>query len=508
MNSGVSNNKRIAKNTLFLYIRMLLLMAVTLYTSRVYLQVLGETDFGIYNIVGGVVVLLSFVNTSLSFSTQRFLNYEMGKRNVEEVGKVFSSSVMIYSAFSLIILVLGETIGLWFLNTQMNIPAERMAAANWVYQFTLFGFLANMLRVPYNAIIMANERMNFYAYFSILEAILRLSIAFMLIIWSSIDKLILLSVLTFVVFVLVTWCYKLYCNCHFIASRFHYCWEKERFKQLLSFSGWSLLGSSANMGATQGVNLVLNVFCGVVVNAAVGVATQLVNGVHQLVNNFQVAYNPQLVKLYAAGQHQEFLKLIFRSSKFSYYLMLLISIPMFLCMDFILEVWLVSVPQYTADFCRLILIYSLIDSLSAPLWLSVQAVGKIRNYQLLMTAIIMFNLPLSYVALRMGASPLSVWIIRVGINIIVHIARIIYLKRLIQLPIISYLRKVMLPTLLVTLLAFPVPSILNNYYADWVELLVITISSSCILFLLIYFIGLEKNEKGFLVNLVKNKIKR
>lgn len=451
---------------------------------------------------------MAFINTSLSSSIQRFINYEMGIGGDDSVRRVFSCSLMIYIAFAILIFILGETIGLWFLNTQMNIPTERMNAANWVYQFTLIGFIANMLRVPYNALIIANEQMNFYAYFSIIEAILKLGVALILFCWGNIDKLILLSILTSFVFILITWSYKIYCNNRFKVSRFQYLWEPTRVKKLLSFSGWSLLGSTANMGATQGVNLILNVFYGVAVNAAVGIATQLVNGIQQLVSNFQVAYNPQLVKLFVAGNMQEFLQLIYRSSKFSYYLMLMISIPMFINMEFVLDFWLTDVPQYTADFCRLILVYSLIDSLSAPLWLSVQAVGKIRNYQILMSAIIIITLPLSYIALRSGYSPLSVWKIRVCINVIIHIIRLLYLRGLIHISIMPYIKKVLLPTILVTFLSFPISMSLNGYYDGWYNFIIVTLVSLIVMIILTYTIGLDKNEKAFILHLIKSRIKR
>jgi len=505
---SVSSNKRIAKNTLFLYFRMLLIMAVTLYTSRVYLKVLGETDFGIYNIVGGVIVMLSFISGSMAVSTQRFLNFEMGRNNPENVRKVFSSSVIIYLGVSLCILIVGETLGLWFLNTQMNIPAERMYAANWVYHFTLVGLIANLLRVPYNATIIANECMNFYAYFSILEALLKLGVAFMLLIWNDVDKLILLSALSALVFIIITLGYKLYCNRHFISSRFHAIWDKCILKQFLGFSTWSLLGSAANMGANQGNNIILNIFCGVGVNAAVGVATQLTGGINQLVGNFQMAFTPQLVKLYASGNREEFMRLVFRSSRFSYYLLLIMSIPAMLCMEFILDIWLDEVPRYTADFCRLILVYSLIDAISAPLWLSVQATGKIRNYQILMSVLIAINLPLSYWALKEGMSPLSVWAIRIGINLITYITRIVYLRGLIRLPSRRYVKDVVLTASVVTLLSIPLPYWIHGRLDGWNNLIVVTLMSVCTTLAVIYLFGLRKDEKKYVYQIIKSRINR
>lgn len=501
----LSNNKRIVQNTLLLYVRMLLIMAVTLYTSRVYLQVLGETDFGIYNIVGGIVLLLSFVNTTLTFTIQRFMNYEMGK-NEGDVGKVFSTSVVIYIIFSFILLVLGETIGLWFLNNQLNIPTERMFAANCVYQFSLIGFIVNMLRMPYQALIIANERMNFYAYFSILEAVLKLSIAILLLEWNSVDKLIQLSFLTLIVFSIITYSYKAYCNRHFAASIFHFIWDKNRMKQLLSFSGWSLLGSSVNICSTQGINVLINIYFDVIVNAAIGIATQLIQGINQFVTNFQVAYNPQIVKLYASGNNEEFLSLVFRASKFSYFLSLIITLPSMLCMNFILQIWLGNPPEYTIDFCRLIMIYSLIDALSGPLWQSSLAIGDAKKYWILVSSITIMNLPLTYIALSMGLSPISAWGIKVVINTIVHISRILYLQYAISFPVSDYLKKVIIPLLLITFMAWPIPFCLNGVYEGWVNLFLVTLSSLIIVIVLVLIFGLTKSERNMVISIAYNHI--
>jgi len=485
---------------------MLLIMAVTLYTSRVYLEILGETDFGIYNIVGGIIVMMSFISSSMSTSTQRFLNFEMGKNNHENVKWVFSSSLIIYVAFSLCVLIVGETLGLWFLNTQMNIPPDRMYAANWVYHFTLIGLIANLLRIPYNAIIIANERMNFYAYFSVLEAFLKLGIVFVLLVWGNIDKLVVLSVLSTIVFIVITFCYKLYCNYHFVSSRFRFIVDRNILKKLLGFSGWSLLGSAANMGGNQGNNIILNIFCGVAVNAAVGVATQLISGLNQLVSNFQMAFTPQLIKLYASDNREEFIQLVFRTSRFSYYLLLVMSVPAMLCMEFILDVWLNEVPKYTVDFCSLILLYSLLDALSAPLWLSVQATGKIRNYQILMSAFIICNLPLSYWALKEGMAPPIVWMIRVIINAITYFTRIVYLKRFIGFPAWQYIKEVLYTVSVVTFLSIPIPYMLNEKFDGWVNLGIVTMVSILVTLVVIYFCGLKKDEKQYLYQAIKNKI--
>lgn len=500
------NNKRIAKNTLFLYVRMLLVLVVTLYTSRVYLQLLGETDFGIYNIVGGIVILLSFISNSMSISTQRFLNYEMGKGEQEKVKIVFSSSMIIYIIISLFFLVVGESIGLWFMNTQMNIPPERMIAANWVYQFTLIGFIANLIRIPYNATIIANEKMIFYAYFSVIEVVLRLCVALGLMAWKDVDKLIVFSLLNSIVFIVITLGYKVYCNYYFWTSYFHYVWDRMVLKKLLKFTSWNLLGGAANVGANQGVNIILNIFCGVGINAAVGIATQLISGINMLVSNFQIAFAPQIVKLYASQQKEEFMNLVFRSSRFSYYLLLLLAVPTMFCMDFILEIWLKTVPLYTVEFCRLILVYSLFDAISAPLWMSVQASGNIRIYQIIMSSIIILNLPLSYWALEKGMSPLSVWVLRIILNGITYVVRIFFLRGLIQLPLLRYLKEVVLGTLVVTLLIIPVPYMLNGIYSGWTNLVIIAFTSDLIILVMIYIFGLNKEERVFMRNYIRKQI--
>ena len=302
--------------------------------------------------------------------------------------------------------------------------------------------------------------------------------------------------------------YKVYCNRHFLISRFHFVWDKTILKQLLNFSGWSLLGSTSNMGASQGVNIILNIFCGVGVNAAVGMATQLINGVSQLVGNFQLAFTPQLVKLYASGQKDEFMTLIFRSSRFSYYLLLILAIPVMLCMDFILSIWLDTIPQYTADFCRLILLFSLVDAISAPLWLAVQAVGDIRTYQIMMSLLIALNLPLSYWALKEGMSPLSVWGIRVILNGVTYLVRIFYLKGLIQLPVFRYLKEVIFSSLVVTVLAIPVPCWLNGMYGGWINFVIITFASVLIVLVMVYLFGLNRKERLFIRGSIRKKICR
>lgn len=496
---------RIAKNTVFLYIRMLVIMVISLYTSRVYLQSLGEVDFGIFNIVGGIVVMFSFVSTTMQVATQRFLNFEMGKENEKAVEEVFSNSMIIYICMSAILILIGETIGLWFLNTQMNIPEERMIAANWVYQFSLFSFVIQMLRIPYNSMIIANENMTIFAYYSIFEALIKLASAF-IVIFVSFDKLIVVSGLTFLSYGIVTLMFKAYCNGKYPTSIFGWNYNRNRSRALLSFSGWSMFTGVANIGAVQGVNILLNIYCGVVVNAATGLATQVSSAINQLVSNFQVAYNPQLVKLYATNNLDDFQKLIFKASKYSFFLLMYACIPLYFCIDYILELWLGSAPIYTADFIRTVLIYTMIDGLSTPLMLAVQATGKIKNYQMLMSLFIILNFPLSYLCLHFGLSPVYTWIVRVGINILMLIVRIAYIRNLFKFNVNVYFKRVILNSVIVLLVSSILPLYFNMTLTGLPNLILVISTSLFMITISIWFIGIDNDDKKAVVKFFESRI--
>lgn len=389
-----ANNKRIAKNTLYLYFRMLLIMGVTLYASRIVLNALGVEDFGIYNIVGGVVILFSFINNALSSATQRFLNFEIGRGDVLGTKRVFSMSLTIHIFVALFVVLLAETVGLWFLNTQMNIPAERMAAANLVYQFSILTVCISFVQIPYYASVVAYEKMSFFAYIAIIEVILKLLIV-VLLIYVGFDKLRLYSILTFLVAVLVFACYKYYCNTRIDISKYKYFWDKTLFSKLLNFSGWMLFGAAAGVSATQGVNILLNIFYGVTVNAAMGISTQVNSAVNKFVSNFQTAFMPQITKLYAIGDFEHLRKLIGQSSRFSFLLLFALACPLMLNIDFVLKLWLKTVPEYSSVFCILILTYSLIEAASKPVGLAIHATGKVKYYNIVMSIALLMNNPLA-----------------------------------------------------------------------------------------------------------------
>lgn len=504
----IESNKRIAKNTMFLYMRTFVILIVSLFTSRIVLQALGAEDYGIYNIIGGVVVLFSFLNTALTQATQRFLNFSLGKQDNKATHTVFCMSINAYLLLAIIFLIAAETVGLWFVDTQLNIPAKRMDAALWVYHFSVVTFIVNLIRIPYNASIIAYEQMDFFAYLSLLEVILKLIIVYLL--WiSPWDKLIVYALMYTLVTLLITVLYKIYCNHHFDITHYKFIWDKDLFKKLFSFSGWSLFGSLANLGASQGLNILVNIFYGVTVNAAMGIASQVSGAVTQFFSNFQTAFSPQIVKDYAAGEYEKLNKLIFSSAKFSFYLMFVISLPLILEMDKILDIWLVEVPQYTAIFTDLILVFMMLEALSGPLWMFVQATGRIRSYQILMSSLIVLNLPIVYIVLKIGYPVYWVWIVRILVDLLVIIARCIYIKLKFNFPSEKFVYMVFLPVLLVAVLATPLPliakEVLPGYWVGIIGTILISIVGSSVV---IYFAGMNSYEKNFIRSGIIAKFKK
>lgn len=506
MKETTQDNKRIAKNTVMLYIRMFVMLAVGLYTSRVVLDVLGVSDYGIYNIIGGVVVLFSFINNALISATQRFLNFNLGKGDVDGVHRIFCMSMNAFFLLSILFLILAETIGLWFVRTQLNIPLERYNAALFVYQFTILTFIVNIVRIPYNASIIAYEKMDFYAYISLAEVILKLVVVYLLYI-TIYDKLVIYALLYAIIPILMNIVYKLYCNHNFKSTKYSFIWDKKIFYSLFSFSGWSLFGSLANMSAQQGINVLINIFFGVTANAAIGIANQVTTQVYQFISNFQIAFQPQIVKSYAANEIESLNKLIFRSAKMSYYMMFILTLPLILTTQDILEFWLVEVPDNTAIFCQLILGFLLIECISAPLWMTVQATGKIRKYQIIIGICIFINFPLTFIVYKIGMPVYVAWIIRIIVNIITLIARCKYMSNNLNFPVKLFVKNVIKPVCLVsltgTLISYIISTFFQHCLRDTIMLIVLSIISSIIV---IYRIGLEQSERDFISNVLSKKI--
>lgn len=493
------NNKRIAKNTLLLYFRMLLMMFVTLFTSRVVLDKLGLTDYGIYNVVGGVVAMLGFLNSSMSNAVQRYLSFEIGKNNEAGVNRIFNVSLFAHAGIAVFVFVVMEIVGVWYLNTHMNIPAERMDAANWVLQCSIFSTLFTIVQVPYNAIIISKEQMGIYAYISILEVVLKLLVVYMLAI-GNFDKLKLYSVLIMVVTIGIMMIYRFYCTRKYKEAKFKFIKDWNFLKQIVGFASWNMLGELAWVFTGQGVNIILNSFFGPVVNAARGLAEQVNGAVNRFVANFQTAVNPQLIKNYASDQLGEMKTLLFRSTRFSYYLLLALSLPIILKMDFILHLWLKEVPDYTTGFCQLVLVSSLVSTLSNLLAQVARAYGKIRNYQIIVSIFLFLNFPLSYIVLKFGGSPLSTMFVNIGINAMLLFVRLRLTNRMIQMTYGSFIRNVLFPVIIVTAVALVIP--LTIYFMldnSIISFIIVCLVSFVSVGVSTYALGMNANERLYIL---------
>ncbi len=493
------NNKRIAKNTLLLYFRMLLMMFVTLFTSRVVLDKLGVTDYGIYNVVGGVVAMLGFLNSSMSNAVQRYLSFEIGKNNKAGVNRIFNVSLFAHAGIAVFVFVVMEIVGVWYLNTHMNIPAERMDAANWVLQCSIFTTLFTIVQVPYNAIIISKEQMGIYAYISILEVVLKLLVVYMLAI-GNFDKLKLYSVLIMVVTIGIVMIYRCYCTRKYKEAKFKFVKDWNLLKQIVGFASWNMLGELAWVFTGQGVNIILNSFFGPVVNAARGLAEQVNGAVNRFVANFQTAVNPQLIKNYASDQLGEMKTLLFRSTRFSYYLLLALSLPIILKMDFILHLWLKEVPDYTTGFCQLVLVSSLVSTLSNLLAQVARAYGKIRNYQIIVSIFLFLNFPLSYIVLKFGCSPLSTMFVNIGVNAMLLFVRLRLTNRMIQMTYGSFIRNVLFPVIIVTSVALVIP--LTIYFMldnSIISFIIVCLVSFVSVGVSTYALGMNANERQYIL---------
>lgn len=492
------NNKRIAKNTLMLYFRMILTMLVSLYTSRVILNTLGVEDFGIFNVVGGVVTMFGFFNGAMSAANQRFLSFDLGRKDYDQLRRTFNATQIINIGIALLIFILAETVGLWFLNNYLNISEGRMEAARWVYHFSVLSFMVTIMQVPYNSLIIARERMNVYAYVSILDVLLKLSVVFMLTLVSY-DKLKLYGILIFVASFIVAAIYRMYSRTHFIETKFLFVKEKSLYKTLISYSGWNLFGGVAGITKGQGVNIILNIFFGTVVNAAQGVANQIFAAVNSFVSNFQMASNPQIIKSYAAEDKEYMTNLVIRTSKFSFYLLFILTLPVMLEINYILKLWLKLVPNYTAVFTILILINALIDSVSGPLMTSLQATGKIKVYQAVVGILLILILPISYIFFKFGFFPESTFMVSIAVSIMALVFRLLLTKRLIpEFSIRQFLEEILLRNIPVILLSVLIPwLILLNMQSGLSRLVIVTLTSLIISIGTIYFVGLKINEKIF-----------
>lgn len=506
------SNKTIAKNTLFLYIRMLFNMGAMLYISRVVLRVLGVEDFGIYNIVMGVVILFSFFNGTMTATTQRFINVEKASNDTERVNKVFNISILNHLFIMLLVVILAETIGLWFLNHKLNIPSARMHAANIVYQVALVIALIEIIKVPFNAMIVAHERMSFYAWLGLGETAFKLSAIFILMQIENYDKLISYSLLLLCVSLLV---FSLYFNftrrAFYSETRFNFQKDLGKTKEMASFSGWMLLGQAAYVGSTQGLNMVTNLFFGVTANAAVGIATQVDTAVYSFVNNFQVAFNPQLVQSYAAKDYERNKKLILGTSKYSFYLIAILSAPVLYFSHTLLTLWLGDhLPQYADQLVQATLLCSLISAMAGSFWMTALAIGThvIKRYNIILAVIDLCTVPLAYYLFTLGYSPVYAFIGRFSTALLMQIYRFYFINKKIKFnrkEFVTYLLNIsMVFALLLGLIYLSDTQRTYSFFEFVGEAILLEV----VLITVILLFGLNRAEKAFLFGYILKKVKK
>ena len=493
------NNKRIAKNTLLLYLRMLFMMVVSLYTSRVVLNTLGVVDFGINSVVGGVITMLGFLTGSLGAASSRYITFDLGKGDMSLMKRTFGNIKSIHYILAGVILLVGETLGLWFMTTQLQIPSERETAAFWVYQFSILSSMIAVISVPYNATIIAHEKMSAFAYITIIDAILKLLIVYMLII-IPFDKLIIYSFLYFCIQAFDQLVYIFYCSRHFDEVHTKCCYDKNLFREIFSFAGWTMNGNLAVMGFTQGLNILLNMFFGPAVNAARGIAVQVQGICQQFCGNFQMALNPQLTKSYAQGDLCMMHGLLIKSSKFSFFIMFFIAMPLMFEANLVLKAWLGVVPDHTVDFLRLILIVGLLYTLSNPIIVSVHATGQLKKFQLIEGSMLLMIVPIAYVCLKFGGiRPEYVFVVHILVEICTQFARLRIVLPMINLDLGNYFRKVVKPIMLVVVLSPILPYFfyrnINEGYVSFFTMCIICVFCSCFV---IYAVGCTCSERIFL----------
>ncbi|MDF7666420.1 hypothetical protein PT273_00900 [Orbaceae bacterium ESL0727] len=507
---SISSNKRIIKNTLFLYIRMFLILAITLYTSRIILKALGIEDYGIYTVVAGFISLFTFLNNSMSSAVQRFFSFEIGRRNLNKLQQLFNCSLIIYLGIAIIIFVCGETIGLWFLYNKISIPENRFLSAIWVYHLSICIVIVQTIQIPFNALIIAREQMHIYAFIGLLEVMLKLLIVYILLI-VNMDKLKLYAILSLIITLFISISYISFCYVRFKESHFKRIYNKVFINELITYSGWSLFGNIAAVAKGQGINVLLNIFFGALINAAYGITSQLQNAISLFMNNFLLAINPQIIKNYSIGEKEHFFLLINKGSRFSFIIMSILITPIIYNIDYVLYFWLKIVPTNTNIFVILSLICLLIESLSGSLMTGIQATGKIKTYQLVVGSLLFLNLPVSYVFLYLNYSANSVFIIAILLAIVALFFRLYFLKIETGFCISFFIKEVLSKIVIMSvILHFVLYSF--NYYFTTMESdannFLKTLFFFSLSLVICFFIGLEENEKRYLIYNIRYKLTR
>lgn len=496
--SDQSANKRIAKNTLMLYVRMFFSMAISLFTSRVVLQTLGVEDYGVYNVVGGIVGLIAFLNASMSGATSRFITFELGKGNIEKLQKVFSSAMIVHVFIAIIVLLFAETFGIWFLNNKLVIPEGSMTAAHWVFQFSIISTIVGITQCPYSASIMAYEKMGIYAYFAILTSIFQLLIVYLLVITES-NKLILYGALTLFVSVFMAMCYRIYCIKKLPGCRFSFVWDKNLLKTMLSFSGWDLYGNLSVMARGQGIIMLVNMFFGVVANTACGIANQVQSAVGAFSSNVIAAIRPQIIKSYANADYKYMMRLIYSGCRIVFVLILLLSMPILIETHFVLNTWLGHVPQYTVWMCRLTLMFIFVSNLSYIMVTGVHATGDIRRPSFINGTLYLSVVPITYIAYKLGSSLYIPFILNVVFVFIGALSNLYTVKLFVPVASFSdFIVRVTMRCILLAITASLIPLIISYEMQEgWLRFILVTLLAVLSVSILGYFIVFEKTERDF-----------
>ena len=499
-----NNNKRIIKNSSFLYIQMAIKMIVVLFTTRIVLQALGVEDFGIYNVVAGFVMMFNFISDTMVSASMRYFAYYLGLNKETELNEYFNATVVCYLIIIIVLLLAVEIVGLWFIYNKMVYPEYRLEAVCWTFHLSVIMLVINMLTVPYTSMVIAFEKMVTFAVVGLLDAIIRLAIVYCLFLSSS-DRLVLYAFLLLFMSLANLLYFYCYCKTKFgKATQIHLYWKWRQIKELLSFSGWSLFWTLANVLRSQGINILLNVFFNPIVNAARGLAYNINNAVNQFVNSFFQAVRPQIMKLTAKEEFEKMISLLFSSSRYCFYLMIFIAIPIIVCAPTIVRIWLAEVPEYTILFTRLVVVTAVIDSLGLPLSTVVNATGNIKKYQLLSGIILLMNIPISYLLLLKGCQPYSVFVLSIFVSIIAQLYRIIYMDRVIGIKCTAYCKEVLLRCLFVLVPTLIISCITNNVVEGYFIKVCVVFLSTCVsLVLFVYLWGIPRTERVVLNNYIK-----
>ena len=504
----MSDNSRIAKNTIFMYVRMAITMLVGLYTSRVVLQVLGVNDYGLYNVIGGIIALFTVLNAALVNTTSRFITVSLAKGDARDTRQIFNMALLLHLFVGAIIVILGETVGLWYLHAKLVIPEGREVAAEWLYQFTVISALLSTILVPYNAAIVAHERLNIYAIIQILDAFLKLGIVIFLQ-YFVFDKLIIYAFLMLMVTVFNFVYNFVYCHKFFAEVKFLVYWSWSKFKEILKFIGWAIVGNFSSMFYTQGINLVLNAFFGLAVNAARGIAVQVEGIVRQFANNVQTAINPQILKSHAIGNVDRMYYLIIASSRVCFYLLFIISLPILLETDFLLGLWLVEVPEHSVNFIRIILICVLLDAFGNPMYTANLASGKLAIYHGTLVTLAYGFMFITYFVTKSSLIPEVAFLCLLTKDLIGFVLRIFILDKQVGLKPKMYVRRVLVPVIVVVGVS-AIPSFVVHYYMNegWVGFLFTSSVAVITTALAVYFLGITKEERNFALTFIRNRIHR